>query len=332
MSRVAILCPGRGSYGEPALGSLASHAGHTWIARADAMRAERGLEPLSALDGARRFEPARHLLPSNVSPLIWLVTMLDGAGVMERDEVVAIAGNSMGWYTALSLGGALSFDDGFRLVQEMSLLQERGAAGGQILYPVVDDDWRSSPERAAAVERALADTEGQAWPSIHLGGYEVLAGSEEGLARLTASLPKASVGKTGYPFRLAQHGPYHTPLAAGVAGAAREALAGLAFGRPRVTLVDGRGARSTPWSSDVTALRAYTFGTQVLEPYDFAKSVRVALREYAPDELVLPGPGNTLGGVVGTILVAERWRGIDSKHAFEAAQAGERPPVRSLRR
>jgi [acyl-carrier-protein] S-malonyltransferase len=142
MKRVAILCPGRGSYTEKSLGSLPRD--HAWVRRADELRAEHGLSSLAELDGAGKFESARHLAPADVSPLIWLVSMLDAARAGEEHRVVCVAGNSMGWYTALAVAGALDFDDGFRLVQEMSILQREQQAsegGGQILFPVVDESW-----------------------------------------------------------------------------------------------------------------------------------------------------------------------------------------------
>ena len=46
-----------------------------------------------------------------------------GGAASRKLRAVAVAGNSLGWYTALAVGGALSFEDGFRLVQVMSLLQ-----------------------------------------------------------------------------------------------------------------------------------------------------------------------------------------------------------------
>ena len=151
MSRVVLVLPGRGSYTERTMGQLPAE--HAWVQAAEALRAELGLEPLLQLDRAERFSPARHLRPAHVSPLIYLRTMLDVARVREQHEVVAIVGNSMGWYTGLAAGGALSFEDGFRLVQKMSMLQEEhGAEGGQIVYPLVGEDWRRIPAREAAVE------------------------------------------------------------------------------------------------------------------------------------------------------------------------------------
>lgn len=332
MSRVAVVCPGRGSYAERQLRSLDAHARHPWIARADELRVRYALEPLSELDRAERFSAARHLRPANASPLIWLVTMLDAASALAEARATCVLGNSMGWYTALAVAGALDFDDGFRLVQEMALLQEEERGGGQLLYPLVGEDWRADAARAAAVRDALAAAEGEAFPSIHLGGYAVLAGSDAGLARLSAALPPIELGRNRYPLKLVGHGPYHTPLCAAVSERARATLADLAFRRPRVTLIDGRGRRFTPWSTDPADLRAYTLGAQVVAPYDLTLSVRVALREHAPDELLLPGPGNTLGGVCAQVLIAERWCGVASKDDFERVQAEPGAPVRSLRR
>lgn len=258
--------------------------------------------------------------------------MLDAAKAQESARCVAVGGNSMGWYTALSVAGALEFEDGFRLVQEMALLQEEAAprGGGQVIYPTVGEDWLADPARVEAVRSALESSAGEAFRSIELGGYAVLAGSEEGVRHLLRALPPVQLGRNRYPFRLIQHGPYHTPLARDVAARARETLSGLGWRRPRVSLVDGRGARFTPWSAEPGALRDYTLGEQVSTTFDFGLTVRVLLGEHAPDELVLTGPGNSLGGVCGQILVRLGWRGVRSKADFERLQASDRPVVRSM--
>jgi malonyl CoA-acyl carrier protein transacylase len=330
MTRAALICPGRGSYTEASLGTLPHE--HPRVLAADAIRGVLGLGPLRELDGAERFSPVTHLRPANAAALIYVASVLDAEPVLAEHEVVALAGNSMGWYTALALSGALSFEDGFWLVQRMALFQEEAAAGGQVIYPVVGEDWRVDEERRALVQGMVDAHPGVVFPSIHLGGYEVLAGTDAGVALLLAELPPAKLGRTTYPFRLAQHGPYHTPLAAPASERARRELTGLTFRRPHTTLVDGRGARFTPWSTDVTELADYTLRTQVVEPYDFGASVRVVLKEYGPARVVLPGPGNTLGGVCGQVLVDLGWRGIASRDDFERAQDGPEPLLDSLRR
>lgn len=333
MTRAALVCPGRGSYTDATRRTL--DGADPLVRRAEELRRAVGLDSLVELDHAEAWRASLHLQPANVSPLIHLIALRDAERAAARARIVAVAGNSMGWYTALVVAGALDFDAGFQLVQELSLLQETGAresGGGQLLYPQVTETWQPAPELEAALAAALAALPGEAFASIHLGGYAVLAGTERALGELQRLLPPVQLGKQRYPFRLVQHGPYHTPLAEPVAEEARRRLADLPFRAPHTTLIDGRGRRWTPWSTDPARLAAYTLGEQVTTPYDLTRSLRVLLREHAPDVLMLPGPGNTLGGVVGQVLVREGWRGIHSREDFARVQESGTPLVESMGR
>lgn len=337
--RAVLVLPGRGSYAATSLGTLP--ADHPLVARAEALRAEIGLDSLLALDGADAFEPSVHLRPMNAAPLTFLASLLDAERAAADHRIVAIIGNSLGWYTALAVGGALDFDDAFQLVQGMARLQEEaasgGVGGGQLIYPRVGADWQPVAEYADALELALDGNESdgseepdRAFTSVDLGAYVVLAASEAGIARLLAVLPPVRIGDRQFPIRLAHHGPYHTPLLAGVASAARAEFSTLGWRAPSVTLIDGRGVRFTPWATSPVDLAWYTLGEQITTPYRFTDSARVALREYAPDVLVLAGPGNTLGGVTGRLLIAEGYRGLRTRPDFESAQASD-PLVLSMR-
>lgn len=333
MKRAVVLCPGRGSYTDASLGSLP--ADHPWVAEAESLRRELlgdDAPGLVELDTAERFRPAVHLKPSNVSPLIYLCTLLDAERALAAHDVVAVGGNSLGWYTALAVAGAVSFADGFTIVQRVSRLQEDAADGGQLVYPRVTEDWLVDSERCAAIDRALAAAGDEAAPSIELGGYAVLAGTRAGLKTLEAELPPLTMGRVSYPVRLAQHGPYHTPFVRGVAERARADLASVTFGAPRIALVDGQGAVHGPSSADVAWLADYTLGAQLTTPFDFTATVRTALREFAPERLVLPGPGNSLGGVCGQVMLAEGWAGQRTRADFDSRQAGPDAVLESMRR
>ncbi len=340
--RAVLVLPGRGAYTAATLGTIP--ADHPLVAEAESLRAEMGLDSLIALDSADRFAPEIHLRPVNASPLIFLASMLDAERAAADHRLVAVIGNSLGWYTALTVAGALDFADGFRLVQGIALLQEEAAAagvdGGQLIYPRVGVDWQPVEAYGAAIEAALTDgadsddgrrESDSAYPSVDLGGYVVLAASEAGITRLLDVLPPVKLGERQFPLRLAYHGPYHTPLLADVASAARARFSTLDWRAPSVTLIDGRGARFTPWATNPVELAWYTLGDQIVTPYRFATSARVALREYAPDVLVLTGPGNTLGGVTGQLVVAEGYRGIRTRADFDSVQSGPSPLVLSMR-
>jgi [acyl-carrier-protein] S-malonyltransferase len=121
--RAAVAFPGRGSYGPPSLGSLP--AGHAWVRRADELRVAAGLQPITEVDGAGRFDPNSHLRPTNGWPLVFLCGLLDAERIADDHEVVVVVANSTGWYTALAASGALGFDDAFNLVQGMAAAAEQ---------------------------------------------------------------------------------------------------------------------------------------------------------------------------------------------------------------
>src|SRR3546814_19262 len=88
-------------------------------------------------------------------------------------------------------------------------------------------------------------------------------------------------------------------------------------------MVDGRGHIWRRFSSDPAEIRDYSFGHQILAPYDFALSVQVAVREFAPDVIILPGPGDTLGGAIAQALIGIEWQGIAGKGDFMARQGSD---------
>jgi [acyl-carrier-protein] S-malonyltransferase len=185
-----------------------------------------------------------------------------------------------------------------------------------MLLTLVDEEWRAVPGLREAV-LALVDSIDGLYVSIDLGGMIVLAGTEAGLAAALAQAP-ATPGRE--PLRLVNHGPFHTPLMQGSSDRALELPAGW-FAAPARPMVDGRGQIWRPFASNAEALRHYTFATQILEPYDFTRAVQVAVKEYAPDRIILLGPGDTLGGAIAQALIAIEWQGLRSKRDFQEMQA-----------
>lgn len=330
MKRALIVCPGRGSYNATELGYLrrpGRSALPELVATADAIRAEMHLPTISALDSAPRFDPRTHLATRHASAIICACSVVDASLISDDYEIVAVAGNSMGWYTALCVSGALEFEDTFRLIQTMSGLQAEHSAGGQLIYPLADDQWRPDPSAAQAVERALseinADSEPSVFWSIRLGGYAVLAGNDQGVAGLMEKLPPLQRGARQYPMILEGHAAYHTPLLAVTSDRAVERFGELHIRPPVVPLIDGRGNIFRPLMADPAELYRYTFVHQVTRTFDFTHSIRVGLKEFGPDCIILLGPGEQLGGAIGQVIVADQWLGIDSRDAFSARQAGE---------
>ena len=276
---------------------------------------------MTALDGAARFRQALYSRGDVASPLIYACALADARALASDIEIVAVTGNSMGWYTALAAAGALSPEDGFRVVNTMGTLMQDRLIGGQLVYPWLAEDWRADPARKSALLAEVADI--NARPdhllalSIDLGGMLVLAGNEAGLSAFENSVPPL---QDRFPMRLQNHAAFHTPLQAPVAAAGRDLLPAAMFGQPQVALIDGRGAIWWPGASDPGDLWRYTLAAQVTEPYDFTHAIQTSAREFAPDLLVVTGPGATLGGAVAQSLVLADWHGMGDKAAFQGRQ------------
>ncbi|WP_120631921.1 ACP S-malonyltransferase [Ruegeria sp. EL01] len=324
MTRTAVvICPGRGTYNKPELGYLHRHHAErlSMFQRFDAIRAEAGQETLTKLDRAKRFTVGKYSRGDVASPLIYAASLADAQALADDIEVVAVTGNSMGWYIALAAAGALSDENGFRVVNTMGTLMQDHLIGGQLVYPFNGDSWTNDPDRKAALIEDVARIDAMDGHdlalSIELGGMLVLAGNEAGLAAFEASQPSV---QDRFPMRLPNHAAFHTRLQAPVATEGRARLAADLFEQPQHPLIDGRGKVWWPDASDTHALWEYTLGHQVTETYDFTRAVQTAAREFAPDLFIVTGPGATLGGAVAQSLVQAEWRGMANKSAFFAQQ------------
>jgi acyl transferase domain-containing protein len=324
MKTAVLICPGRGTYNQPELGYLGRcFPDPALLAQFDEIRAERGQETLGALDGAARFSAARHTRGDNAAALIYAATLGDRLSLNEQEiDIVAVTGNSMGWYSALACAGAVSPRDGFRIANTMGTLMQEALIGGQLIHPFLDEDWRCDPARKVALLAQIAEIDARPGHvlrlSIDLGGFLVLAGDEAGLGAFEAAVPTAQ-GR--FPMRLPNHAAFHTSLQAPVAARGRAELPATLFDQPRIPMIDGRGRIWWPGATDPDALHDYTLGAQVTQPYDFTHAITIAAREFAPHLFVVAGPGTTLGGAVAQSLVLAQWRGMNDRSCFQSRQA-----------
>ncbi len=332
--RALVVCPGRGSYERASLGSLRarSAAVNELLDTCDAYRAARNLPNVRELDAADTFRASWHVAGEHASLLTFAATMADWQELDPSLEVVGVVGNSMGWYTALVVSGALSLADGIRLVDTLGGYQRENIIGGQLLYPLTTADWAPSAALRevvdAALREALAAGHVAEW-SIHLGGYAVLGADRGGVKYLLERLPSERRGSRTFPLQLPLHSAFHTSLMAETSERARHELSDLRFGPPRCPLIDGRGVVFRPRWAEPRELAAYTLGHQIVKPFDFTTGVRTALRHCGPDVVICLGPGNPLGGTVARILLEEGWNGMTDRATFEAASR-ERARVVSL--
>lgn len=322
--RIFVVCPGRGSYTQDELGYLKRNGEpvRELIAKIDSWRQEDGQPTVTELDESQKFSVRKHTVGENASTLIHACAMADYAAIdRSKFEVVGITGNSMGWYLSLAASKALDDQAAYKIVNTMGSMMREKIVGGQMLYPVVDEEWQLDLEKLNLVESTMATVNKQEgaeiYTSIKLGGYIVVGGNDLGLRKFAKLIPQI---EDRYPMKLVNHAAFHTPLLKETSDEATKILPQNLFQAPEVPIVDGRGHIWQPYGTDVEKLWDYTLKHQVYEYYDYSSAIAVALKEFAPDHLVLLGPGSSLGGATGQVLIDLQWQGLKSKSDFSAMQ------------
>lgn len=325
MKTAVLICPGRGTYNKCELGVLTRQfPDPDLLAGFDATRVAQGQPSLSSLDTAKTFDAVIHTRGDNASGLIYAVSLGDFMSIdSNKIDLVAVTGNSMGWYSALACAGGVTPEAGFDIVNTMGRWMHADGAGGQLVYPFTDEDWRVGPwaeEQLFNIIEQIDRTPDQTLSvSINLGGMLVLAGNPHGLAAFEKAVPR----RDPFPMRLFGHAAFHSGLVAPISDRALAHFDPTLFRQPDLPMIDGRGVIWWPGASDPAALHDYTFGHQVTHPYDFTRAIAVAAREFAPDLFILAGPGPTLGGAVAQSLVLNTWRGMQGKADFSNLQQAD---------
>ena len=284
-----VVCPGRGTYNKSELGYLARHHAdkNALIGELDEYRKSNKQASISELDSAKRFDFMQHTRSDNASSLIYACAYADFLAIDQSQyEIVGVTGNSMGWYIALACAGVLDQHNAMHLINTMGNIMQ-AQPGGQIVVPLLDDNWQAIPGRMDELQVCVQDIhqagQYELYDSIYLGGYHIVAGNEAALDQFMEQFGKGVPGT----LRLVNHAAFHSPLMKKARQQARDLIDSKLFHRPSLPLIDGRGNIWQPWSSDTDAIWDYTLGHQLVEPYHFTRAIQVATKEFAPECLIV---------------------------------------------
>jgi [acyl-carrier-protein] S-malonyltransferase len=241
MQQLAYVFPGQGSQ---AVGMGRALAEGSPAASAVFAAADRALgETVSGLawDG-----PAERLdLTENAQPAILATSIAILDALRERWAVEGLsapvpafaAGHSMGQYSALVAAGAVTLEDGVRLVRERGRLMQASGQGhnGAMAALIGLDDARLPELVAAASQHGVFVVANRNAP-----GQVVVSGERQAI-EAGAELAKSLGARRAIvlPVSVAAHSPLMSEAAEGM----RAALSDIAFGDPSVTLLanaDGR--------------------------------------------------------------------------------------------
>lgn len=236
-----------------------------------------------------------------------LTTFVSSLMVLDAVERLGIvpsfcAGHSLGEYTALTATGALSFEDGVRLVVERAdAMHEAGLQSPGTMAAVLglDDD---------VVEVACRRADSDVWvANFNAPGQVVIAGSPDGVQRASDHAKELGAKKV-MPLQVS--GAFHTPFMT----AARDRL------RSAITLASPRDTE-VPVISNVDALAHATgdewsslLSAQLSSPVRW-KHCLLTLAENGVTGFVELGPGGVLTGMAK--------RTVDNARAISVATPDE---------
>ena len=205
------------------------------------------------------------------------------------DEPAAVAGHSLGEYSALVAAGALTLADALPLVRfRAQAMQEAVPVGAGAMAAILGLD-------AAAVADGCAQAAAATGQAVEAANFNdpkqtVIAGTKAGVDK-ACELLKAAGAKRA--LLLAVSAPFHSSLMKPAAERLRERLAAVALAAPRIAVVNNIDARvETEPSAIRDALYRQAFG-----PVRWVEVVQ-ALRGRGLEAILECGPGKVLSGLV----------------------------------
>lgn len=246
--------------------------------------------PAEALNDTANTQPA--LLAASIAAL---------RALQERslETPAYVAGHSMGEFSALVAAGALTFEDGLRLVRERGrLMKQAGEKSPGGMAAVIGLERGVLEEVCAAARQESGEYVGIA--NDNCPGQLVISGTRTALER-AMTLAKERGAKRAIP--LAVSIAAHSPLMAEAAAEFRRALEATPFQRPTVPIV--ANATAGPLTDPAEIREA--LGRQLTSPVRWSESVRWMIAQ-GVTRFIEVGPKDVLTGLVkridGTVAVA----------------------------
>ncbi|HMJ66149.1 MAG TPA: ACP S-malonyltransferase [Candidatus Binatia bacterium] len=201
-------------------------------------------------------------------------------------EFHATAGLSLGEFTALAAAGAMSFEDGLRIVRERGRFMQEACEttqGGMAAIIGLDE----------AATRQVCSEEGVYLANLNCPGQIVISGASDKLQQ-ACELAKTRGAKRALPLIVA--GAYHSPLMSSVRTKLEQALRSVRISQPKVTVVSNVTAEPHGPPAQI----AQRLVEQVTASVRWEDSMRYLLAQGFTRFIEL-GPGTALSGFMKRI-------------------------------
>src|SRR5882724_11791107 len=225
----------------------------------------------------------------NAQPGIFLVSWVAFQLLKEQApdlKFEATAGLSLGEFTALTAAGAMSFEDGLRVVRQRGKFMQEACdvtEGGMAAIIGLDE----IPTREVCAEAGVV------LANLNCPGQLVISGESDKIAK-ACELAKAKGAKRAIPLPVA--GAYHSPLMAGAQAKLQAELAKINLSAPIVPVISNVTAQPHGAPGEISARLVEQVTSSVL----WEKSMRYLLAQGFTRFIEL-GPGTALSGFMKRI-------------------------------
>ena len=302
MSKTALLFAGQGAQVIGMGKDLATNfpSAQAWFDRANAAL---GYDLASVCFNGPEAELTK---TENAQPGIFLVSWVAFELLKERVPALkfdATAGLSLGEFTALTAAGAMSFEDGLRVVRQRGrFMQEACEATQGGMAAVIGLDEAPTREVCAEAGVVLAN--------LNCPGQLVISG-EAGKITKACELAKAKGAKRAIPLTVA--GAYHSPLMASAQPKLQAELAKAKLSSPGVPVISNVTAQPHTSPDQISARMV----EQVTSSVRWEESMRYLLAQGYTRFIEL-GPGAALSGFMKRINKEAQMLNVSDAASLEA--------------
>jgi [acyl-carrier-protein] S-malonyltransferase len=289
MSAFAFVFPGQGSQSVGMLDAWGDHAAvRETLSEASAVLGE-------DIAGLIRQGPKEALDLTTNTQLVMLAAGIACYRAWRSEggaEPIALAGHSLGEYSALVAAGALTLADALPLVRfRAQAMQQAVPAGEGAMAAILGLD--AAAVRAGCEQAAAASGDWVEAANYNDPTQTVISGGKAGVAA-ACELLEAQGAKRVLP--LAVSAPFHCRLMKPAAERLRERLEGVAIGTPRIPLINNIDVAAP---TDAAAIRRALY-RQAFGPVRWVEVVQ-ALRARGAAAVIECGPGKVLARMVKRI-------------------------------
>ncbi|MFC3932385.1 ACP S-malonyltransferase [Streptococcus dentapri] len=250
----------------------------------------------------RKLNQTRYTQPAILTTSIAIYRLLQEKGFQPD----AVAGLSLGEYSALVAAGALSFEDAVALVAERGELMETAAPAGTGKMVAV----MNTPVEVIEEACEKASDKGYVRPANYNTPAQIVIGGD--IAAVDAAVENLKEAGVKRLIPLKVSGPFHTALLKSASLKLAQKLESVSFSDFRIPLVGNTQAKVMT-KKDIKSLLA----RQVMEPVRFYESI-ATMKELGVTDYLEIGPGKVLSGFMKKIDKAVTVSNVEDLASLQA--------------